>query len=76
MVGLKATTQMGLGIFALPAFICREQVSSGELQAVLPEWSAGESTLTALMPARHGLLPSVRAFMDFLVSEILKVLKF
>jgi len=76
MVGLKATTQMGLGIVALPAFICREQVSSGELQAVLPEWSAGESTLTALMPARHGLLPSVRAFMDFLVSEILKVLKF
>jgi DNA-binding transcriptional LysR family regulator len=76
MVGLKATTQMGLGIVALPAFVCREQVASGELQAVLPEWSAGESTLTALMPARHGLLPSVRAFMDFLVSEIPKVLKF
>ncbi|NPT43074.1 LysR family transcriptional regulator [Paraburkholderia sp. 1N] len=76
MVGLKAAAQMGLGIVALPAYICREDVISGRLQPVLPEWSAGESTLTALLPFRHGVLPSVRAYLDFLISEIPKALVF
>jgi DNA-binding transcriptional LysR family regulator len=76
MVGLKAAAQMGLGIVALPAYICREDVVSGRLQPVLPEWCAGESTLTALLPFRHGLLPSVRAFLDFLITEIPKALVF
>ena len=76
MVGLIAAAQMGLGIVALPAYICREDVISGRLQPVLPEWSAGESTLTALLPFRHGRLPSVRAFLDFLISEIPKAIVF
>ena len=75
MVGLKQASKKGLGIVALPAYICREDVAAAELQMVFPEWSAGESTLTALMPFRHGLLPSVRVFVDFLVSEIPKVIK-
>ncbi|MFM0097574.1 LysR substrate-binding domain-containing protein [Paraburkholderia nemoris] len=76
MVSLKAAAQMGLGIVALPAYICRDDVVSGKLQPVLPEWCAGESTLTALLPFRHGVLPSVRAYLDFLVSEIPKALVF
>ncbi|MDE1005500.1 MAG: LysR substrate-binding domain-containing protein [Paraburkholderia fungorum] len=76
MVSLKAAAQMGLGIVALPAYICRDDVVCGRLQPVLPEWSAGESTLTALLPFRHGVLPSVRAYLDFLVSEIPKALVF
>jgi DNA-binding transcriptional LysR family regulator len=69
MFGLKAAARAGLGIVALPAYTCREDVALGELLPVLPEWSAGDSSLTALMPIRH-LLPSVRAFMDFLLAEI------
>ena len=76
MVGLKGAAQMGLGIVALPAYICREDVITGRLQPVLPEWCAGESTLTALLPFRQGLLPSVRALLDFLVAEIPKALVF
>jgi len=73
MVGLKAATRAGLGIVALPAYTCRDEVALGELLPVLPEWSAGESTLTALIPFRR-LLPSVRVFMDFLVVEIPKAI--
>jgi DNA-binding transcriptional LysR family regulator len=74
MSGLKLSAMEGLGVVALPAYVCKEELISGELQQVLPEWSAGESTLTALMSARQGMLPSVRAFMNFLVDEIPKAI--
>jgi DNA-binding transcriptional LysR family regulator len=59
-----------LGIVALPAYVGRREVESGLLVRVLPEWHAGIATLTLLMPSRRGLLPSVRAFIDFLSTEL------
>jgi DNA-binding transcriptional LysR family regulator len=73
MVGLKQATIAGLGIVALPGYVCRDEVRSGALRRVLPTWIAEDSTLTALMPFRQGLLPSVRAFIDHLTSEFPKV---
>jgi hypothetical protein len=37
---------------------------------VLPAWLAGDSTITALIPYRRGLLPSVRVFIDHLTAEL------
>ena len=59
-----------LGIVALPAYVGRKEVESGLLVRVLPEWHAGIARLTMLMPSRRGLLPSVRAFIDFLSTEL------
>lgn len=73
MVGLKQAAIAGLGIVALPGYICRDEVRSGSLRRVLPNWLAGDSTLTALIPYRQGLLPSVRAFVDHLAAEFPKV---
>jgi DNA-binding transcriptional LysR family regulator len=73
MVSLKQAAGAGIGIVALPGYVCYEQVRSGELVWVLPEWLAGDSTLTALIPYRNGLLPSVRAFVDHLAAEFPKV---
>lgn len=73
MVGLKQAAIAGLGIVALPGYVCREELRSGVLRRVLPAWLAGDSTLTALLPYRQGLLPSVRAFIDHLVVQIPKV---
>jgi DNA-binding transcriptional LysR family regulator len=72
MVGLQQAAIRGLGVVALPGYIARSAVRSGALQRVLPDWLAGDSTLTALIPYRQGLLPSVRAFLDHLVAEIPK----
>ncbi|KXF77249.1 LysR family transcriptional regulator [Paramesorhizobium deserti] len=72
MVGLQNAAIKGLGIVALPGYVCRAAVRSGELQRVLPDWLAGDSTLTALIPYRQGLLPSVRAFLDHLSAEFPK----
>jgi DNA-binding transcriptional LysR family regulator len=72
MIGLQEAAMKGLGVVALPGYICRKAVQSGALKRVLPDWLAGDSTLTALIPYRQGLLPSVRAFLDYLASEFPK----
>jgi DNA-binding transcriptional LysR family regulator len=72
MIGLKQAAIAGLGVVALPGYVCREDVRSGALRRVLPTWLAGDSTITALIPYRQGLLPSVRAFLDHLATELPK----
>lgn len=75
MVGLKQAAIKGVGIVALPAYICRDEIRSGALRRVLPLWLAGDSTITALVPYRQGLLPSVRVFLDHLAAEFPKVVR-
>jgi DNA-binding transcriptional LysR family regulator len=60
---------------ALPGYVCRDDVRSGVLRQVLPGWTADDSRLTALMPYRRGLLPSVRAFIDHLAAELPKAVQ-
>jgi len=72
MIGLKQAAIAGLGIVALPGYVCRDDVRSGALRRVLPAWLAGDSTITALIPYRRGLLPSVRVFIDHLAAEFPK----
>jgi DNA-binding transcriptional LysR family regulator len=59
-----------LGIVALPAYVARGEVESGLLVRVLPQWHAGIATVSMLLPSRRGLLPSVRAFVDFLSGHV------
>jgi DNA-binding transcriptional LysR family regulator len=72
MIGLQEAAIKGLGVVALPGYVCRKAVQSGALRRLLPDWHAGGSTLTALVPYRQGLLPSVRAFLDHLAAEFPK----
>jgi DNA-binding transcriptional LysR family regulator len=74
MIGLKQAAITGLGVVALPGYVCRQEVRSGALRRVLPSWIAGDSTITALIPYRQGLLPSVRVFVDHLATEIPKAI--
>ena len=72
MIALKQAAIAGLGVVALPGYVCREDVRLGALRRVLPTWLAGDSTITALIPYRRGLLPSVRVFIDHLSAELPK----
>lgn len=72
IITLKQAALDGLGIVALPGYTCCDEIRSGEMTRVLPDWQAGDSTITALIPDRHGLLPAVRAFVDHLVAEFPK----
>jgi hypothetical protein len=53
MIGLKQAAIAGLGIVALPGYVCRDEVRSGLLRRVLPIWLADDSTITALIPYRQ-----------------------
>jgi len=75
MLSLKEAAIGGLGVVALPGYVCRDEVESGALRQVLPGWIADDSTLTALLPYRQGLLPSVRAFVEHLAAELPKAVR-
>ena len=72
MIALKQAAAAGLGVVALHGYVCREDVRLGALRQVLPAWLAGNSTITALIPYRRGLLPSVRALIDHLSAKLPK----
>ncbi len=66
MVTLKHAATEGLGIIGLPGYICRDDVQTGRLVRVLPEWTAGDAQISLLMPSRRGVMPAVRALAEFL----------
>lgn len=70
---LKQAATDGIGITALPGYICRDDVLEGRLRQVMPEWVAGKAEITAVLPFRNYVLPSVRAFLDYLIIELPKV---
>jgi DNA-binding transcriptional LysR family regulator len=69
-VALLHAATAGLGIVCLPETICQHHLARGELVRVLPRWTAGSVTTTALVPHRRSLLPSVRAVLDFLAERL------
>jgi DNA-binding transcriptional LysR family regulator len=68
VVTLKQAAEAGTGIVALPAYICRDEVRSGRLQRVLPDWIAADSKISALMPHRRGITAAARAFIDHIAA--------
>ncbi|MEE2525637.1 LysR substrate-binding domain-containing protein [Hyphobacterium sp. HN65] len=70
MVTLKEVAADGMGIVALPAYVCRPDVERGRLMRVLPNWTAGDAQLSLLMPSRRGLPPAVEAFAGFLREAV------
>ncbi|MCE0826753.1 LysR substrate-binding domain-containing protein [Buttiauxella ferragutiae] len=70
MVALKQFAEAGLGLVALPDYVCREDMAEGRLARVLPLWCAGDSQLTAVAPVQQGWLSSVRELLDYLVDAL------
>jgi len=54
----------------LPESICATAVAQGELEVLLPEWSVPEGTMHFVYPSRRGMLPGVRALVDFLAERL------
>jgi DNA-binding transcriptional LysR family regulator len=56
----------GLGVTLLPLHYCTQELEDGRLVRVLPAWSEPEAYLQAVYPHRRGILPAVRALLDYL----------
>jgi len=67
---LLETARRGMGIALLPEFVCAPAIVRGDLEVVLPEWSVPEGNMHFVYPSRRGMLPGVRALVDFLAREL------
>lgn len=66
---LRDAAVANAGIAMLPTFYICEQLRSGQLQVLLPEFPVVELSLYAVYAERRNLLPKVRAFIDFAVER-------
>ena len=70
MTTLKRAAALGLGITALPSYVCRPELEAGTLTRIMPSWTAGSPQISLLMQSRRGMLPAVQAFIDFLKHKL------
>jgi DNA-binding transcriptional LysR family regulator len=73
MVALRTAAVAGVGIVQLPAMVISDELGSGRLVKVLPEWFSKGAVVHAVFPSRRGLLPSVRALIDHLVERFASI---
>ncbi|SJZ90183.1 DNA-binding transcriptional regulator, LysR family [Enhydrobacter aerosaccus] len=63
--------EQGLGIACLPDFAIRHQLDVGTLISVLDDYVDHEGTFRLLWPSSRHLSPKLRAFVDFMVENLL-----
>jgi len=69
MLALRAAALAGVGVVQLPSMMVREQIARGELVHVIPGWAPRREIIHAVFASRRGLLPAVRALLDFLAER-------
>lgn len=70
MIALCTAATRGIGITQLPAMIVEDELARGALVELLPSWSPRSGLVHAVFPSRRGLLPSVRALIDYLAERL------
>lgn len=67
---LRFAALAGTGFCWLPDYLCQQDMESGRLVRLLPEWSQPKAIVHAVFPSRRGLVPAVRSFLDFLGETV------
>ncbi|HXD35694.1 MAG TPA: LysR substrate-binding domain-containing protein [Rhodanobacter sp.] len=67
---LLEAARRGMGVALLPESVCAPAITRGELEVVLPDWSVPDGTMHFVYPSRRGMLPGVRALVDFLAERL------
>jgi DNA-binding transcriptional LysR family regulator len=75
LAALHAAVAAGLGIGALPEFMCRNGLAMKRLVRLLPDWAVADPLeLTAVSPATRATDPIVHSFVEFLAANIVPAL--
>ncbi len=72
MSTLRVAAIAGVGVVQLPAMMVTADLAHGTLVRVLPDWAPPREIVHAVFPSRRGLLPAVRALIDFLAQRFQK----
>lgn len=75
LTALHAAVAAGLGIGALPEFMCRQGLAMKRLVRLLPDWEiADQVELTAVSPVDRAANAAVRSFVDYLGAHVVPAL--
>ena len=66
MIALRTAAIAGVGVVHLPLLVVSDEIRNGHLVHLLPDWAPTRYVVHAVYPSRRGLLPSVRALLDYL----------
>jgi DNA-binding transcriptional LysR family regulator len=69
---LRTAATGGVGVALLPAAQCQDELTSGALVRVLPDWSVTDGIVHLVFTSRRGMLPGVRAVIEFAVKALRK----
>ncbi|MBV1833441.1 LysR substrate-binding domain-containing protein [Novacetimonas pomaceti] len=66
---LREAALAGVGIAQLPTMMVWHDIEAGRLVQVLPGWKPQAGVVHAVFPSRRGLVPAVRALLDFMAED-------
>jgi len=69
MVTLRQAVLGGVGVAQLPAMLVREELATGALVRLLPDWTPRPEVIHLVFPSRRGVPPSVRLLIEFLAAQ-------
>lgn len=69
MHALKIAALAGVGVVQLPLLMLQDEIDDGLLIRLLPDWEPRREMIHLVFPSRRGMLPSVRALIDFFVER-------
>jgi DNA-binding transcriptional LysR family regulator len=67
-IGMRRAALRGIGIARLPYYLVAEELDSGRLVELLPEWQLPATPVSLVYPSREHLPQRARAFRDFVVD--------
>jgi DNA-binding transcriptional LysR family regulator len=70
LASIREAVLAGVGIAALPQMMYGAALQTGQLSPVMPGWTLPTPQLSAAFISRQGMVPAVRAFVDFLVEKL------
>ncbi len=69
-VVMRAAALAGTGIALMPENLVRNDLDTGRLEPVLHHWTLPQGVLHVVFQSRRGLLPAVRATLDYLAERL------
>ena len=66
---MRAAALSGVGVAQVPTLMVESDIAAGHLIDVLPQWRPRSEIVYAVFPSRRGLLPSIRALLEFLSDQ-------
>jgi Transcriptional regulator len=70
LMTIREAVLSGVGIAALPEMMYGAALRAGQLSPVMPGWTFPTPQLYAVFVSRQGMVPAVRAFVDYLVEML------